>query len=247
MKFYEFDEKQKKVDIFSERWYRHPETKKFYRNVTTILGIIDKGYNYEEWLKNVGHNAEIIVDKAGTFGTEFHALVQSFLLGNIVKYYDHQYLGEKTATALWERFNIWIAFWEELNKEHKVEYNPEGIEYIVYNDVLEYAGTIDLVCKIDGEPQIFDWKTGNIIGNKEELQLIAYCNPLKILKANIVHVPAIKPNKKGYRIKEIEYSDKMMNLFVVTKQVFDMENKDQPKFLTLPLEISKEDLITKEK
>ena len=76
MKFYSFREDEKKVDIFNERFYRHPETGKFYRNVTTILGIISKGYNYDEWLKNNGHNAEIIVDRAGKFGTEFHKLVE---------------------------------------------------------------------------------------------------------------------------------------------------------------------------
>ena len=47
MKFYEFDENEKRVDIFNERWYRHPKSGKFYRNVTTILGIIDKVYQYD--------------------------------------------------------------------------------------------------------------------------------------------------------------------------------------------------------
>lgn len=247
MKFYEFDEKQKKVDIFSERWYRHLETNKFYRNVTTILGIIDKGYNYDEWLKNVGHNAEIIIDRAGTFGTAFHTLVQRFLLGEIVKYYDNQYLGERTSTALWERFNIWIAFWEELNKTHKVEYNPEDIERIIYNDDFDYAGTGDFTPLIDGELELYDWKTGNQIGDKEEQQMTAYMQPLGITKANIIHLPAAKPNKKGYMIKRVDYSEEDFNLFLATKKVFDRRNKDAPKFLTLPLEISKEDLTTKEK
>lgn len=240
MRFYEFDEKEKRVDIFSERWYRHPETKKFYRNVTTILGIIDKGYNYDEWLKNVGHNSDIIVDRAGQFGTAFHELVQRYLLGEDVSYYDGKFLGDKASTALWERFMIWVDFWKELNQK-KVTYKPEGVEYITYSEEFNYAGTIDLICRVDGELTIFDWKTGNQIGNKEKLQLTAYMKTIGAKKANLVHIPATKPNKKGYRITEIDFDDRMFDLFLSTKKVFDMENSDQPKLLTLPLSINIKD------
>ena len=242
MKFYEFNEAEKRVDIFNERWYIHPETKKFYRNVTTILGVIDKGYNYEEWLKNNGHNSEIIVDRAGRFGTEFHKLVELFLNGETVKYFDLTFLGDRVSTELWERFNRWIDFWKELNEKYKVEYKPEGIEFVTFSEEFEYAGTIDLVARIDGEPAIFDWKTGNHLGNKEELQQIAYMNTLGIKKGFLIHIPATKPNKKGYRIKEINYSDEMFDLFLSTKKVFDMENTDKPKVLTLPLELNKGEL-----
>ena len=242
MKFYEFREDEKRVDIFNERFYRHPETGKFYRNVTTILGIINKGYNYDEWLKNNGHNAEIIVDRAGKFGTEFHKLVELFLNDQTVKYFDLTYLGDRVATELWERFNRWIDFWKELNEKHKVEYKPEDIERIIFNDIDEYAGTGDFTPLIDGELELFDWKTGNYLGNKEELQMIFYLKPLVAKKAHLVHIPAVKPNKKGYKIKDVEFSKEKFDLCLATKKVFDMENKDQPKVLTLPLELNKGEL-----
>jgi len=147
MKFYEFDEKEKRVDIFSERWYRHPETGKFYRSVTTILGVIDKGYQYDEWLKNNGHNAEIIVDRAGRFGTDFHKLVERFLKGETVSYADIAYQDEKTATSLWERFNIFFRFWQEYKEKHTVKIIDT--ELITYSEEYEYAGTIDLTCMVD--------------------------------------------------------------------------------------------------
>ena len=242
MKFYEFNEDEKRVDIFNERWYRHPETGKFYRSVTTILGIIDKGYNYDEWLKNNGHNSEIIVDRAGRFGTAFHELVEMFLSGETVKYYDLRIHGDRVATELWERFNIWVDFWKELNEKYKVEYKETGIEYITYSDEYEFAGTIDFVCRLDGVLTIMDWKTGNNVGNKETLQINAYMQTIKAEQGFIVHLPAKKPNKKGYRITEKKYSPGLFELFLSTKKVFDMENKDQPKVLTLPLQISKEEL-----
>jgi len=238
MKFYEFDETNKKVDIFNERFYPRKIGKelKWYRNVTTILGIIDKGYAFQEWLKNTGHNSEIIIDRAGKFGTDFHKLVERFLSGENVVYYET--LGEEQyKTALWERFNLWIDFY----KEEMI--NPIATETVVYSDKYEYAGTVDCIAK----GVIYDWKTGNYIGNQEKLQMVAYMQAINesggnVRLAKLIHIPQQKPNKKGYKIIEIEYSDEMFDLFLSTKKIFDMENTDKPKILTLPLEISKETL-----
>lgn len=239
MKFYEFDEDQKRVDIFNERWYIHPETKEAYRNVTSILGIVNKGYQYDEWLKNNGHNAEIILDRAGNFGTTFHSMVETFLKGGTVSYYDYKYLGDQTSTALWERFSLWHDFWGELNREHDVDYREEDIEFVVYNDQYKYAGTVDFMCTLDGERVIFDWKTGNTISNSSKQQQIAYMQPLGVLRGYLGWFPAKKPNKKGYRLIEVKYTEEKYDLFLATKRLFDSENKDQPKFLTLPLTYSK--------
>lgn len=241
MKFYEFDEKEKRVDIFNERWYPHPTNGKFYRNVTTILGVVDKGPGFQEFLKGNGFNADIIVKRAGDFGTIFHGMVETFLKGGTVSYYDYIYLGDSLATALWERFSTWHNFWTELNAEHEVEYKEEGIEYVVYNDEYEYAGTVDLVCRVDGIPTIYDWKTGNNIYSTSKQQLIAYMNPLRIKKGNLVLIPQDYINKKGYRITPVEYTEDKFDLFIATKKVFDSENKDKPKFLTLPLVYKKEE------
>ena len=241
MKFYEFDEKEKKVDIFSERWYRHPESGKFYRSVTTILGIIDKGYQFEEWLKNNGHNAEIIVDRAGRFGTDFHKLVERFLKGETISYMDIAYQDERTSTMLWERFNIWFRFWKEFTSKNTVKIIDT--EYITYSEEYEYAGTIDLTCLVNDELTIMDWKTGNNLGNKEKLQMQAYMKSINATKAILVHIPAIKPNQKGYKLIEVAFNEAQFDLFLATKRVFDMENTDQPKILTLPLSLNIEDTL----
>lgn len=236
MKFYDFQEKENRIDIFDERFYKIGD--KFYRNVTTILGIINKGYAFDEWLKNSGHNAELITDRAGRFGTNLHTLIQRFLQGETVSYYNNQTEGERVSTALWERFNIWLDFWRELNKNFTVEYNDENIEKICYCDKYEYAGTLDFVARINGEPTIFDWKSGNYLGNQEKLQMIAYMHMVDVKKAKLIWMPAKKPNKKGYRIIDVDFSEAGMELFLATKKIFDMEHKDKPKVLTLPIETS---------
>lgn len=238
MKFYEWDEKNKKVDIFNERFYPRKigSQTKWYRNVTTILGIIDKGYAFQEWLKNVGHNSEIIIDRAGRFGTDFHKLVERFFSGDNIVYYE--ITGEEQyKTALWERFNIWIDFY----KEEKI--TPIATETVVYSDRYEYAGTVDCLTK----DCIYDWKTGNQIGNQERLQMVAYMSAINesggnITKAKLVHIPQTRPNKKGYKVIEVEYSDELFDLFLATKKIFDLENTDKPKVLTLPLSINIKDI-----
>jgi len=248
MKFYEFHENEKRVDIYNERFY--PITIKgkveWLRNVTTLLGIINKGYNFDEWLKNVGHNAEIITDRAGKFGTAVHTLIQRYLLKEEVSYYDNTSFGDRVATELWERFNRWLDFWKELNSKYKVEYDPKNIEYITYSEKYRYAGTIDLICTVDGVKTIMDWKTGNYLGSKEKHQMVAYMNTINCNKAYLVHIPSKKPNKKGYRPIEVNYTDELFQLFLSIKKVFDSENKDLPKILTLPLSVSLADLKTKE-
>ena len=133
---------------------------------------------------------------------------------------------------------LWIDFWKELNEKNEVEYKPEGVEYICHSSKYEYAGTVDFCCTINGENVIMDWKTGNYVGAKEGLQLTAYMAATNTTLAKIIHIPAKKPNKKGYKIMSMTYLADMLDLFLASKKLFDSQNHDKPKVLTLPLEIS---------
>ena len=254
MKFYEFNEDEKRVDIFNERFYKIGD--KFYRNVTTILGIIDKGYNYTEWLKQTGYNSEIIVDRAGKFGSMFHSMVEKYLKGEDIKYYDYVYLGESTATALWERFNVWIGFWKEFNEKYKVEVKPDLVEIICYSDINSYAGTCDLFCKVDGVLTVIDWKTGNSLDgagarDDAEMQMCAYMRALEeqynkvVPQAKLIWLPHKYINQKGYRILDVDNSGELFDAFLAAKKLFERRNTDKPKVLSLPLEVNLESL-TKE-
>ena len=78
---------------------------------------------------------------------------------------------------------IWLDFWKELNEKHKISYNSKRVEYVCHSDQYEYAGTIDLVAKVDGIETIFDWKTGNYLGNKDKQQMTAYMHTINVKKA----------------------------------------------------------------
>lgn len=254
MKFYKFDEKEKKIEVFNERWYYIDG--KFYRNVTTILDIISKGYGYDEWLKQTSYNSEIIIDRAGKLGTVVHKLIERTLLGDTVKYSDLDIYDEQTGVAYWERYLRWCSFWKDLISESKVEYKPEGIEFICYSKKYEYAGTIDLVARINGQLCVYDWKTGNSISDKHYLQVSAYMRALQemfnedVYAGYIVHIPFEKPNKAGFRVKEVENTDEYFNHFLSAKALHEWKNNEKPKFLTYPMEVNldyiKNELIIKE-
>jgi len=255
MKFYQFDEKEKRIDIFNERWYLIDGEP--YRNVTTILGIIDKGYAYDEWLKNVGHNAEIIVDRAGKLGTVVHRLIERTLLGDTVKYSDLDIYEDHIGVAYWERYLRWCAFWKDLTSESKVEYKPEGIEFICHSKKYKYAGTVDLVARVNGQLCIYDWKTGTSLHEENFLQVSAYMKALEemfkedVYAGYLVSIPLEKPNKAGYRVKEIENTGVYFDHFLSAKALHDAFNKEKPKFLSYPMEMNldyiKNESIIKEK
>ena len=92
IKFYEFNETEKRVDIFNERFYPIKVDGKifWFRNVTTILGIKDKGYHFHRWEKSNGFNSDILAAQAGEFGDIFHSLTAQFDSGDTIKYFDLQ-------------------------------------------------------------------------------------------------------------------------------------------------------------
>lgn len=245
MKFYSFNEETKRVDVFNERFYFIDN--KWYRNVTTILGIIDKGYAYDEWLKSTGYNSEIIVDRAGKLGSAVHKLAELTLLGNTVKYYDIG-LSEEISVAYWERYLRWASFWKEYSD--KITYKPEAVEFICHSKKHEYAGTIDLLCNYDKELTILDWKTGSSIHEEAYLQMSAYAKAIEemfgtpVKKAILVHLPFEKPNKKGYRLHEIgqEEINLYFDKFLAAKKLSDWRNKERPRLLSYPLELNLEEI-----
>ena len=245
MKFYQVNDTTKRIDVYNERWY--PIDGKWYRNVTTILGIIDKGYAFDEWLKQTGYNSEIIVDRAGKLGSGVHRLIEQTLLGETVKYYDLG-LSEETGVAYWERYLRWASFWKEYSD--KITYKKEAVEFICHSKKYEYAGTIDLLCNYEKELTIMDWKTGSSVHEEAYLQMSAYAKAVEemfgtpVKRAIIVHLPFEKPNKKGYRLHEIKEDeiDLYFDKFLAAKKLHDWKNKEKPKFLSYPLELDLEQI-----
>jgi len=117
-----------------------------------------------------------VLNDAADLGTWFHNYAESMLLGEFP---------EREPEADWqyelaEQFELFLA-------EHDVE--PIFTEQTVYNPV-GYAGTLDLLARIDGVPTLCDWKTSRRVQD-------AHLQQLGALGAAPVWLRRVNPLERG--------------------------------------------------
>ena len=132
------------------------------------------------------------------------------------------------------------------------EAKPEVIatETTIFSEIHGYAGTIDLICKLDGVPYVIDFKTSKQVWREHELQISAYRTAIENgentfqeknengtetgrlvdlsgLKTAILQV-GYDRNKAGYKFTEIEDA---FPLFKAAQQIWAAEvNGNTPGF-----------------
>ena len=133
-------------------------------------------------------------------------------MGNVLKFYD---------------------FWSI----HK----PELIstEEFVFSDKHKYAGTADLLVKMNGETWLLDLKTSNNLHRAYNLQLAAYAKAIeetkgiKVDRTGIIWLKSHTkgPSKKqgvyqgkGWQIKVIDQVDYNFDLFLTIYKLYNLEN-----------------------
>jgi hypothetical protein len=187
---------------------------------------------FESWLKDVGHNADLIMRRAGKQGTQVHEACEKLILGEEVSWMD-DYGNAKYSQIVWEMILKFHDFW--------TTYKPELIsaEEFVWSDKHKYAGTADIVCKINDEVWLLDIKTSNSIHKSFDLQLASYAKALeeskgvKIERTGIVWLKAHSrgPSKqknviqgKGWKVLQIDEIDKNFDLFKMIYKLYSLEN-----------------------
>jgi len=120
-------------------------------------------------------------------------------------------------------------------------YKPELIssEQFVWSDKHKFAGTADIVCKMNGETWLIDLKTSNSIHKSYDLQLASYAKGLeesrdvKIERTGILWLKAHSrgPSKqkkviqgKGWKLLQIDDIDKNFELFKLIYELYKLEN-----------------------
>lgn len=221
----------KQINFLDRRVYKRGEGV-FYPSVTTILQYMPKNKFFDNWLKDVGHNADLILRKAGKEGTQVHEAAEQLVLGNEVTWMD-DYGNAKYSQVVWEMILRFYDFWTT----HK----PELIstEQFVWSDKHKYAGTADLVVKMDGEVWLLDLKTSNALHRAYDLQLAAYAKGMeevrnqKIERTGIIWLKASSrgPSKqkgvyqgKGWKIKTIDEIDKNFDLFQTIYKLYRLDH-----------------------
>ena len=232
-----FNAELKRIDFLDRRVYKRSDGV-YYPSVTTILQYMPKNHFFENWLKDVGHNADLIRSKAGKEGTQVHDAAERLILGEEISWMD-DYGKARYSQIVWEMILRFHEFWTNAK--------PELIstEEFVFSDKFKYAGTADLLVKMNNETWLIDLKTSNALHKTYDLQLAAYAKAIeekkgiKVDKTAILwlkaHTRGFSKKKgvwqgKGWQLKEINDIDNNFELFQTIYKLYSLENPTVPPF-----------------
>ena len=239
----DMDPTSKRVTILDNRFYTRNGN--FYPSVTNILQFFPKNKYFENWLKDVGHNAKFIAQKAADEGTQVHEAIERYVEGEKISWLnEHGY--SNYSLDVWKMILKFHDFWTTCK--------PKLIESEIhlFSDKYMYAGTCDLILDINGETWLIDIKTSNSLHTSQELQLAAYTQAWnenfeeKIDRMGILWLKSSKRgNKKdkiqgkGWEISESPRSfEENLKIFNNIHDLFKLENPNpQPVEEQFPIEI----------
>jgi len=239
------DKKVQQVNILDERFYTI-DNKIFYPSVTTVLNAYPKGFAFEEWLRNTGQNSKQIVAEAARQGSVVHNSIDDFVKGSELTWINES--GKELYTLLeWQMICRFVEFFKFVDKNQ-----PFEAEQILFSHAHRLGGTTDLVCMIDGERWLIDYKSSNAIHTTNRLQLAVYkamyehLHKTKIDRYGVLWLKASTRTDKGFmqgkgwQIKEFTDSyEKDIKLFKATRALWDEENPNyKPKNLSYPNTLS---------
>jgi len=230
----EADPSAKQITILDTRYYRRkPDV--FYPSVTYVLSYFPKDKFFEGWMKDVGHNADLIMRRAGDEGTQVHEAIEKYLEGEEITWID-EYGNVKYNLIVWKMILKFVDFWQT----HK----PTLIESEVhlFSDDLKVAGTGDLIVEIGDKLWLLDIKTSNSLHYTYDLQLSVYkkawgelydrpIDHTGILWLKASTRGADKSGKKiqgdGWQLKPTEGSyEENIEIFKNLYRIFEVKNPD---------------------
>lgn len=137
----------KQINTNGKRKYQ-TATGKSYPSITTVLSHqSNKSPWLQKWKKEQGpENVKKILATSSKRGNIFHGHCENFLLNNPVDLT----LGEDH-----DKYRF-LTIKDHLEKSCN---NIHGTEFKLYSDILELAGTTDLICEYNGKLSIVDFKT----------------------------------------------------------------------------------------
>lgn len=239
-----------RVTTADERWYyrelplRDPGSPafEFVPSVTWICDHYPKGTEFFKWLASKGWDeAEAIKSSAGDRGTRVHKAIQDLIEGREIlidsKYPSSDDGAEKELTFDEYEAVLSFALWYSENKPRIIAW-----EFVVWGD--GYAGTVDLLCEIDGKIWLVDFKTSAYIWPSHELQVSSYkkavnladfgIEPDREINLGILQV-GFKRNKKRFKFTAVE--DQYQE-FLAAKVIWSKEQKGvEPKQRDYPMSV----------
>lgn len=191
----------------------YEKNKHIYPSVTTILQAYPKGKYFETWLKQNGMFSDELRDTAAIKGINVHKAIERLVKNETL--YIKEYKEEE-----WKMVCRFVDF----VKEQK-NFRPIKSEVIVCNEHDEYAGTVDLICEIDGEIWLIDFKTSKMNHESYHLQAAAYFKAMysePITKAGVLILGL--NTQKGWKLIETENIEERYKLFLNTYELWKYQN-----------------------
>lgn len=190
-----------------------PGTPKAFPSATTILAVQDKP-NLNAWKLKVGLKAANKKQQdSSARGTAIHQLVSDWITGKPV---------EAEQPEHEEMLHGYIN-WAEKNHPTSVE-----SEIFLRSKKHGFAGTADIICRLNGELWVLDLKTSRALNPSYGLQLRAYEQALFETRGEHARTAVIQltqDNKNKYRFKEY---DEPLEVLLAMKTVFDWDFKCNP-------------------
>ena len=224
----EISKDHKQITLPDGRYYQR--NGEYYPSVTYVLSHYPKGKFFEDWLKKVGYSADYIVKRASEEGTQVHEMIEDYLNGKKLSFLEHGI--PMYAPNVWQMFLRFVDFWEE--------YKPTLIEAEIhlFSDELKVAGTCDMVCEINGELWVIDFKTSNHLQTTYDLQTALYakcfeeCFDKKVDRTGILWLKSSKRGSKkdkmqgkGWEMYESKRTQEdNLNIYRAVRTLFDIEN-----------------------
>ena len=242
----EISEDHKQITLPDGRYYQR--NGEYYPSVTYVLSHYPKGKFFEDWLKKVGYSADYIVKKASEEGTQVHEMIEAYLNGEELKFLEHG--RPMYAPNIWQMFLRFVDFWEE--------YKPTLIEAEIhlFSDELKIAGTCDMVCELNGELWVIDFKTSNHLQTTYDLQTAIYakcfeeCFGKKVDRTGVLWLKSSKRRAKkdkmqgkGWEMYESSRTQEdNLNIYKAVRTLFDIENPNHKPTFTEFRTTAKRDL-----
>lgn len=229
----------RQITFCDERFYE-TESGSFYPSVTTVLDVYPKGKEFNEWLKRNGAEADTIVEAAADTGSKVHEAIDKLQQGAELFWDDFRY-----SLKEWQMICRFIAFYKR--------FQPEIIssEFTLICDKYQIAGTVDMVCRLNGKVWLIDLKTSNYVHKTHLIQAATYTvmfneinrGKFHVDRTGILHLNAkTRTEGKGNKIQGAGWQlipvTKCMEHFASFRHlraIWDLENPNpKPKNLIYP-------------
>jgi len=226
------------VKFIDSRYYTR-DNEHWYPGITTILSVLSKGKQYENWLKANGFNADVIAEKAMKEGSRIHEAVQMLLEGQEIRFGTME-TGAYYSRTEWVKISRFMDFY--------TAFKPQtiAVEKVLVSDILRFGSQLDYVCMLDGKRWIIDHKSGSVY-DTASIQLASYVKlwneffpkePIEcagILHLDSMHKGRDKTGKsiqgEGWKLIPVEDLEKNWDDFLHLQAIWERQNPNYKPFL----------------